>query len=265
MSKPEYPALFSLNGKTAVITGASGDLGVAMAGALAEAGASVVAAALDDERFGESVEQLRRSCGDRLLAVPTDVTSREQVRQLMKKAVDQFGQIDVLITAAGVQVRKAAADFTDDDWQHVLSVNLTGTFLCCQEAARYMMAKRHGRIITVTSLAAEIGIPNMAAYVASRGGIRQLTKALAVEWAKYGINVNAIGPGRFRTRMTEDLFSDEAVTESFLKLIPAGRAGVPEDLAGVTVFLASDASTYLTGQTIYIDGGWLAGGGQPAK
>ena len=236
-----------------------------MAEALANAGASIVAASLDDERFGKSVAQLRRSFGDRLLAVPTDVTSREQVRQLMKKAVDRFGQIDILITAAGVQVRKAAEDFTDDDWQKVLSVNLTGTFLCCQEAARYMMARRYGRIITITSLTAEIGIPNMAAYVASRGGIRQLTKALAVEWAKYGINVNSIGPGRFRTRMTEELFADKSIAESFLKLIPAGRAGVPEDLAGVTVFLASDASAYLTGQTIYVDGGWLAGGGQPSK
>ncbi|MEI6727040.1 MAG: SDR family oxidoreductase [Actinomycetes bacterium] len=247
------------------MTGASGDLGLAMAHALAEAGASIVAGVAADRTYEESVERLRCSCGDRVVAVPTDVTSREQVRKLMSAAVDRFGSIGVLITAAGVQVRKSAEELDDDDWARVLDVNLTGTFVCCQEAMRYMAPERHGRIITITSLAAEIGIPNMAAYVASRGGIRQLTKALAVEWAKYGITVNAIGPGRFRTRMTADLFSDEVVAESFLRLIPAGRAGVPEDLAGVTVFLASDASAYVTGQTIYVDGGWLAAGGQPLK
>lgn len=265
MNKTEYPPLFSLKGRTAVVTGASGDLGTAMAGALAEAGASIVAAAIDDERLAQCVRQLEPRCPAGFLAVPVDVTKRDQVQSLMKKAADRFGHIDILVTAAGIQIRKPAVDFGDDDWQRVLTTNLTGTFLCCQEAARLMIPRKYGRIITVTSLTAEIGIPNMAAYVASRGGIRQLTKALAVEWARYGITVNAIGPGRFRTRMTEELFSDKAVAESFLKLIPAGRAGVPEDLAGVTVFLASDASAYLTGQTIYVDGGWLAGGGQPAK
>lgn len=263
MSKTDESTLFSLKGRTAVITGASGDLGIAMAEALARAGASIVAAALDDARLPAAAEKLHAVCGDRLLVRPVDVTSREQVHDLMAKAVERFGRIDILVTAAGVQVRKAAVDFTDADWQRVLAINLTGTFLCCQEAARHMIPNRYGRIITITSLTAEIGIPNMIAYAASRGGIRQLTKALAVEWARHGITVNALGPGRFRTKMTEDLFADPAVAESFLRLIPAGRPGVPADLAGAVVFLASEASRYLTGQSLYVDGGWLAGGGCP--
>lgn len=253
---------FSLDGKVAVITGASGDLGLAIAQALGNAGANLVLASQSKKNLQIAAKKIDIDKSKTLL-VPADVTDVEQVESLMKLTVEKFGQVDVLVTAAGIQIRKPAVEFTKDEWKRVLDVNLSGTFLCCQAAAKYMIKQRSGRIIMISSLTAEIGIPNMAAYAASRGAIRQLAKALAVEWARFGINVNCIGPGRFRTKMTEDIFSNNAARDSFLKLIPMGRAGIPSDLAGSVVFLASDASNYITGQSIYVDGGWLASGGNP--
>ncbi len=262
MTKNNSNLQFSLSGKTAVITGASGDLGFAMAQALGNAGANLVLASQNKKKLQIAAKKsdIDKS---KILLVPTDVTDTEQVKLLMKAAFERFGCIDILVTAAGIQIRKPAIKFTRDEWERVLNVNLSGTFFCCQAAAKYMIKQKSGKIIMISSLTAEIGIPNMAAYAASRGAIRQLAKALAVEWARFGISVNCIGPGRFRTKMTEDIFSDDVTRESFLKLIPMKRAGIPSDLAGVVVFLASDASNYITGQSIYVDGGWLASGGNP--
>lgn len=251
-----------LSGKVAVVTGASGDLGFAMAQALGKAGARIVLASKDKRRLEDAKEKIGIEAS-RVHIVPTDVRDGEQVAFLMKSSVGKFGSIDILITAAGIQIRKPAVEFARDEWEHVIKVNLSGAFFCCQEAAKYMIPRRFGKIILVSSLTAEIGIPNMAAYVASRGAIRQLAKALAVEWAKFNINVNCIGPGRFLTKMTHDIFADEKVKNSFIRLIPMGRVGVPDDLAGIAVFLASDASKYITGQSFYVDGGWLAAGGSP--
>ncbi|MEK6531799.1 MAG: glucose 1-dehydrogenase [Deltaproteobacteria bacterium] len=249
----------SLEGKCAVVTGGSGDLGLAMARSLYEAGARVLISSRGKKRLAEAAKSLGPDCA----FFPADVTDLKQVESLMRSAIKKMGRIDILVTAAGAQVRRPALEFTKRQWDFVLSANLSGTFFCCQSAARRMMKQGGGKVITVSSLAAEIGIPNMAAYAASRGAIRQLTKALAVEWAGSGICVNSVGPGRFRTRMTKDLFSDPKVRESFLRLIPMGRAGEPGDIAGATVFLASNLSDYITGQTIYVDGGWLASGGNP--
>jgi NAD(P)-dependent dehydrogenase (short-subunit alcohol dehydrogenase family) len=249
-----------LLGKVAVVTGASGDLGFAMARALGKAGASIVLASRDKQKLEDVIEKIDIEAS-RVHMVPTDVGDVEQIAFLMKSSIGKFGNIDILITAAGIQIRKPAVEFAREEWEHVIKVNLSGTFFCCQEAAKYMIPRRCGKIVLVSSLTAEIGIPNMAAYVASRGAIRQLTKALAVEWAKFNINVNCIGPGRFLTKMTQDIFSNEEVKNSFMRLIPMGRVGVPDDLAGITVFLASDASNYITGQSFYVDGGWLASGG----
>jgi len=253
---------FSLRGKVAVVTGASGDLGSAMAQALGKAGAQLVLASRNRAKL-ESVKKTIDVLGENILIKETDVTEPEQVRSLVEKTVEVFGRLDIIVTAAGIQLRKPAIEFTPYEWEMVLKVNLSGTFLCCQAAAKKMIPQGGGRMILMSSLTAEIGIPNMVAYVAGRGGIRQLTKALAVEWAKHGITVNCIGPGRFQTKMTEDVFSNNEIKESFMKLIPMGRQGTPDDLAGLIVFLASDYAPYLTGQSIYIDGGWLASGGNP--
>jgi NAD(P)-dependent dehydrogenase (short-subunit alcohol dehydrogenase family) len=174
------------------------------------------------------------------------------------------GPIDILVTAAGVQYRSPALTFDHGEWDRVLRTNLNGTFYCAQAAAKQMVPRKHGRIIMMSSLTAEIGIPGIAAYAASRGAIRQLGRTLAVEWAPHGITVNCIGPGRFHTTMTADVFADASKRAAFLRAIPMARAGLPEDLAGLSIFLASDASSYLTGQSIYVDGGWLAGGGNVA-
>jgi gluconate 5-dehydrogenase len=253
---------FSLEDRVAVVTGASGDLGLAMAQALAGAGATIVLASRDSKRL-ENARQRMPADAARVWVRTVDVTDAVQVQSLMQETVQRFGRLDILVHAAGTQLRKAAVEVTPEEWDRVLGVNLSGSFYCCQAAARCMIPQRSGRIIMVSSLTAEIGIPNIAPYVASKGAIRSLTKALAVEWAPHGITVNSIGPGRFRTSMTEDVFSDESVKESFLRLIPMGRAGLPADLAGIALLLASDASGYITGQSIYVDGGWLAAGGSP--
>ncbi|HEY3272832.1 MAG TPA: glucose 1-dehydrogenase [Methanocella sp.] len=254
-SDPCHP----LKGRVAVVTGASGDLGFAMSKALFDAGATVVLAARDEANLKKAAEALGDS--RRATAIVADVADDAQIKALMKKVYEAHGRIDILLTAAGIQVRKPFLELTRADWECVLKVNLSGTFFCCQEAAKYMIPQGKGKIIMITSLTAEIGLPNMAPYVASRGAIKQLSKALAVELAPHGINVNCLGPGRFLTNMTRDLYTDEKVRESFLRLIPMKKAGEPSDLAGAVVFLASDASDYMTGQSIYIDGGWLAGGG----
>jgi NAD(P)-dependent dehydrogenase (short-subunit alcohol dehydrogenase family) len=255
-----FPEMFSLAGKTAVITGGGGDIGAAIARAMLGAGANLVLTSRSAERL-EAARDTLGDCGSRVLIAPADVTDPAQVAGVMESAVRQFGHLDILVTAAGIQLRKPALDFTMEEWEQVMRVNLTGTLLCCQAAGRLMLAQGSGKIITISSLTAEIGIPNIAAYGASRGAIRQLTKSLAVEWASSGVNVNCIGPGRIRTRMTEDLFQDEAIRHSFLRLIPAGYAATPDEISGIAVFLASAAANYIQGQTIYADGGWLAAGG----
>jgi NAD(P)-dependent dehydrogenase (short-subunit alcohol dehydrogenase family) len=256
-------SMFSLEGRVAVVTGASGDIGAAMARALAAAGARLVLASRNEQNLA-AVRDATGLDRSRILVVPTDVTDAAAVEHLVARTVETFGRLDVLVTAAGIQIRKPALEMSPAEWRDVLEVNLTGTFLSCRAAAQAMIRQGAGRIIMVSSLTAEIGLPGMPAYVASRGGIRQLAKALATEWAPHGITVNCVGPGRMRTAMTEGLFVDDRARESFMRLIPAGRAGVPEDLAGVTIFLASDAASYVTGQSIYVDGGWLSAGGNPA-
>lgn len=253
---------FSLKGKVAVITGAGGDIGFALAKVLGEFGAKIVISDINHKNLSLAEKKIGMEKSQQL-AIMADVADPKQVDLLMKATVEKFHRIDILVTAAGIVLRKPAIEFTADEWEKVLKINLSGTFYCSQAAAKYMQQKKSGKIIMISSLTAEIGIPNMVPYVASRGAIRQLCKALAVEWAPFGINVNCLGPGRMRTKMTEDLFSDVEKSKSFLRLIPMGRPGVPSDLSGIAVLLASDLSNYITGQSIYVDGGWLASGGNP--
>ena len=253
-------SIFSLANKVAIITGATGDLGFAISKAYFEAGATIVLTGRDLTELRRAVPQLGRF-SKRIITHPVDVAETSQVDAMVETVIQKLGRIDILVTAAGIQRRSPALSFDHHAWNQVLQVNLNGTFYCAQAVAKHMIPRKSGRIIMITSLTAEIGIPNIAAYAASRGGIRQLSKTMAVEWAPHGITVNCIGPGRFKTKMTEDLFADESIRAKFLAAIPMKRAGAPDDLAGVSVFLASDASSYITGQSIYVDGGWLAGGG----
>jgi NAD(P)-dependent dehydrogenase (short-subunit alcohol dehydrogenase family) len=248
--------MFSLSKKVAIVTGGSGDLGFAISEAYSKAGAQVVLVGRDAEKLTAAIQRL--SHPESAFAVVADVADDSQVDSMVEKVLQKYEHIDILVTAAGVQHRSPTISFDHAKWDQVLKVNLTGTFYCAQAVAKHMIKRQTGRIIMITSLTAEFGIPNIAAYAASRGGIRQLSKTLAVELAPEGVTVNCIGPGRFQTSMTSDVFQDEVKRQKFLSVIPMGRTGSPDDLAGIAVFLASDASSYITGQSIYVDGGWLA-------
>ncbi len=253
-----------LSGKRALVTGASGAIGRSLSIALAQAGADVALLGRNKEKLAQVGAEIQ-ALGRDAYSVTADLTEATQVEQAVAEVARRGGKIDILVNSAGAQARKPALDFTEEDWDRVLNVNLKSVFFTCQAVARVMSKHGGGAIVNVGSLVSVIGLPHLSAYCASKGGVGQLTKSLAVEWAPLGIRVNAMAPGRIRTPMTEDLFQNEAIRESFVRLIPLGRAGTPEELGGAVVFLASDASRYMTGQIIYVDGGWLASGGNPAR
>ncbi len=250
-----------LDGRVALVTGGSRGLGLGMALALAHAGADVALAARSPDQLAQAAQLLRDQTGREAITLPTDVSRVQEVRAMVADTVAHFGRLDVLVNGAGVNIRKPADAFNEDDWDRLMAVNLKSAFFASQEAARAMRPLGKGKIINLGSLSFEIAVPNVALYVASKGGMRQITKALAIEWAKDRINVNAIAPGRFWTTLTDAVFSNNELYESAVSVIPQGRPGIPADLAGATVLLASDAGDYITGQTIVVDGGWLAGGG----
>jgi NAD(P)-dependent dehydrogenase (short-subunit alcohol dehydrogenase family) len=251
--------MFSLLDKVAIVTGGAGDLGFAIAEAYSVADAFVVLVGRNPNNLEVAIKKL--SNPHRAIAVTADVSDEDQVNAMVETVIKKYGGIDILVTAAGIQHRSSALNFESEKWEHILKVNLTGTFYCAKAVAKYMVNSKFGRIIMISSLTAEIGIPHISAYAASRGGIKQFAKTLAVELAPDGVTGNCIGPGRFLTSMTADVFQDESKRKRFLSMIPMGRAGNPEDLAGISVFLASGSSGYITGQSFYVDGGWLASGG----
>jgi len=248
---------FQLTGKVAVITGASRGIGRGYAEALSEAGAHVVLAARSADALTELARALTRG-RKRALAVPTDVSREADLEALVEGALEEFGRIDILVNNVGITARHAAEAFPAEDWDRILEVNLKSIFLLSQKVARVMKEQGGGKIINTASLCCEIGVPLTAAYSAAKGGLKQLTKVLAVEWAGYGINVNAIGPGYIRTEMTEPLYQDPERHRLVLDRVAIPRWGTPDDLKGAVVFLASSASDYVTGQVLYVDGGWLA-------
>jgi NAD(P)-dependent dehydrogenase (short-subunit alcohol dehydrogenase family) len=258
----EMPSL-RLDGRVALVTGGSRGLGLGMALALAHAGADIALAARTIEQL-EGAAELVRATGRQALIVPTDVADVAAVRAAVQQTVVHFGRLDILVNGAGINIRRPVDTFTEADWDQLMAVNLKSVFFACQAAAQVMRPQGQGKIINLGSLSFEIVVPNIALYAISKGGMRQLTRALAIEWAKDRINVNALAPGRFWTAMTDAVFSNDDLYDSAVSVIPQGRPGIPSDLAGATVLLASDASDYITGQTIVIDGGWLVGGGVKA-
>jgi NAD(P)-dependent dehydrogenase (short-subunit alcohol dehydrogenase family) len=248
---------FDLAGKVALVTGASRGLGKGMALALAGAGADMVVAARGAEALRRTEEEIS-DLGRATLAVPTDVTQVDQIRALVRRAVDEFGHLDIVIPAAGINIRGPSVDYAEEDWDQVIGVNLKAVFFTCQAAGQVMIEQGSGSIITVASLTTTFGFPGIASYCASKGGVGQLTKSLASEWAPSGVRVNGVAPGYYRTVMTEPLFQDPVFREYIYGRIPMQRPGLPEDLGGAAVFLASDASAYVTGQILYVDGGWTA-------
>jgi NAD(P)-dependent dehydrogenase (short-subunit alcohol dehydrogenase family) len=254
---------FRLDGRVALVTGGSRGLGLGMALALAHAGADIALAARTEHELKCAAEMVQ-GLGRRSLILPTDVSDVNAVRAMVNGVADHFGRLDILVNAAGVNIRQPVDSFTEADWDQLMAINLKGAFFACQESAPIMRRQGKGKIINVGSVAFEIIVPNVALYAISKGGVRQMTRGLAVEWARDNICVNAIAPGRFWTRMTDAVFSDERLYQSAVAPIPLGRPGTASDLAGTTVLLASDASDYITGQTIFVDGGWLVNGGVKA-
>ena len=247
--------LFDLNGKSAVVTGASTGLGRGMALGLAAAGADIL---LVDHVSSESVAKEVQAKGRRAATLVADLMQMSSIELVVQNAVAEFGKIDILINNAGIIRRTPAIDFTEKDWDEVMALNVKTVFFLSQAAARDMMKRKYGKIINVASLLAFQGGILVPSYAASKGAVAQVTKALANEWAQHGITINAIAPGYMATNNTKALREDAVRSKAILDRIPAGRWGLPDDLQGVAVFLASPASDYVNGHVLVVDGGWMA-------
>lgn len=247
---------FKLDGKVALVTGASAGLGAAIALALAEAGARV--ACHGNNRSPDATCDAIKGGGGDARSVIGDLSRRETARAVIAETLAQFGRLDILINNAGIIRRAPAVDYSEADWATVIEVNLSSVFRLAQLAGRHMIeAGRSGKIVNIASLLSFQGGITVPAYAASKGGVAQLTKALANEWAKHNINVNAIAPGYMSTDNTAALRADETRNRQILERIPAGRWGQPEDIAGAAVFLSSSASDYINGHVLVVDGGWM--------
>lgn len=249
--------LFDLTGKTALVTGGGRGIGKAIARALAEAGANIAVASRTVEEVKQVSKEIEEQFGRKTYYQSVDIRSKDSITNFVDMVVEEEGKIDILVNGAGTNVRDQLIDFKEEDWDLVMDVNLKSIYLVSQIVIPHMQKKQSGKIINIASLTSEIAFPNMSAYAASKGGVSQLTKAMAVEYAKDGISTNAIGPGYFKTEMTKVLFENKEKVDWMKSRIPQRRIGETEDLQGVAIFLVSSASDYITGQTIYVDGGWL--------
>lgn len=250
--------LFDLSGRVAIVTGTSRGLGQYMARALAKAGANLVLTSRDRDHllpFEKEIEAL----GRRAVSLELDVRDHKSIEKMASDAEAAFGQLDILVNNAGCNVRKPALEVTWDDWNLILDTNLRGSFFVAQSVARRMVPRGYGRIINIGSVTSVAGYAGLGPYGASRGGIRQLTMSLADDWGKYGITVNCLAPGWFRTEQNKVLYEDKEWVEYLRDRIPLKRPGQPDDLDGAVVFLASEASRYVTGQTLLVDGGISTG------
>ena len=252
----KYKNSFDFRGKTALITGGASGIGKELSRAFSECGAKVIIADIDIEK-AELVahELIKKSKIARPIKV--NISNNKEIKRMVCDIVKEFGQIDILLNNAGVNIRKLAIEYTEDEWDKIIDINLKGAFFVAQEVAKIMMGSGGGKIINTASDDAEIGHSTLSIYSASKAGLVSLTKVLAKEWAKYQINVNAIGPGYLLTELTKPLLSNKKKYDFILSEIPMGRLGTPEDIAGVALFLASQLSNYITGQTIYVEGGRL--------
>ena len=250
--------IFDLSGQVAIVTGTSRGLGQYLARALAKAGADLILTSRRRESLAEFETEIR-DMGRRVVSLPLDVRDHASIQTMVNEAEAAFGQIHILVNNAGCNVRKPALDVTWDDWNLVLDTNLRGSFFVAQGIARGMIAHHYGRIINIGSVTSVFGYAGLAPYGASRGGIRQLTMSLADDWGQHGITINCLAPGWFRTEQNKVLYEDESWVEYLTDRIPVKRPGLPHDLDGAVVFLASEASRYVTWQTLLVDGGISTG------
>lgn len=249
---------FSLTGRRAIVTGASRGLGQRFALALARAGADLIITARDREACEGSRQELL-SLGREAAVYSLDVRHKDSIDAFADQVLARYGNVDILVNNAGCNIRKPALETTWEDWNTVLDTNLRGTFFMCQVFGRSMIEKGYGKIINIGSVTSVFGYGGVVAYCASRGGVLQLTKALADEWGQHGINANVLAPGWFKTEQNQVLYEDEGWVAYLCERIPLKRPGQPHDLDGAVVFLASDASEYITGQMLLVDGGITTG------
>jgi NAD(P)-dependent dehydrogenase (short-subunit alcohol dehydrogenase family) len=250
----DYKELFKLDGKVAVVTGSSGGIGKAIAMALAAHGADLLLAGRNPDKTKQAAVEAAAS-GRRAVPCSLEVTSRDSAELMAEAALKEFGCIDILVNSAGMNIRKEVLSICDADWDQVLTTNLKGVLYCCQAVGKHMVKQQHGKIVNVASISSLLGHPARGAYAASKGGLIQLTRVMATEWAPYHVNVNAISPSAVDTPFIDGLKKDRHRLDRELERIPLGRIAVPEDVAGAAVFLASRAADFITGQNLFIDGG----------
>jgi NAD(P)-dependent dehydrogenase (short-subunit alcohol dehydrogenase family) len=250
--------LFELSGKVAIVTGTSRGLGQYLARALARAGADLVITSRDPDTLKPFQAEIQK-IGRKALPLSLDVRELDSIQSMVNAASAHFGRIDILVNNAGCNVRKPALEVTWDDWNLILNTNLRGTFFVAQAVARQMVRNKYGRIINIGSVTSVAGYAGLGPYGASRGGVKQLTMSLADDWGIYGITVNCLAPGWFKTAQNAVMYENKEWVEYLCDRIPLKRPGQPQDLDGAVVFLASDASAYVTGQTLLVDGGISTG------
>ncbi|MFH1276435.1 MAG: 3-oxoacyl-ACP reductase family protein [Candidatus Woesearchaeota archaeon] len=247
-----------LKNKVAIITGGNSGIGYATAVEMAKEGANVVIAGVDFKECESACKAITKKYKSKTLAVHCDVSKKEQVNTLIAQTLAKFKKIDILVNNAGVVRQKPLLEKSEEDWDFTLDINLKGVFLCTQAAARQMVKQKSGKIVSIASIAGFVGFENIADYCASKGGIINMTKEIALELAKFNINVNAIAPGIIKTKMTEGMLKDKKQSAGLLAMTPLGRVGKPEEIGKAAVFLASNDSDFITGHTLVVDGGWLA-------
>ena len=255
MTAPGLP----LAGRVAVVTGGTSGIGLALVRGLAEAGADVVPMSRRTEQVDAAAAEVEQR-GRRAVRVTGDVSDRASLEAALTRVLGELGTVDILVNCAGITKRRPTLEVSDEEWGSILETNLTGTWRACQVFGRHMLERGYGRIINIASLASFVGLFEVAAYTASKAGVAGLTKALAVEWGRRGINVNAIAPGVYRTALNANLLDGTERGKEFLLRTPLGRFGKTEELSGACVFLASEGASYINGEVLTVDGGFLASG-----
>jgi NAD(P)-dependent dehydrogenase (short-subunit alcohol dehydrogenase family) len=252
-------SLFSLEGKVAVVTGGTSGIGRALSLGLADAGADVIATARRKEQVDDTAKEIEAR-GRQTLRMASDVGDRSTLETLLAAVLERFSKVDILVNCAGMIKRTPILDLPEAEWTNILNTNLTGTLRACQVFGRHMLERGYGRIVNIASLNSFVALSEVAAYAASKAGVASLTRSLAVEWSKKGVTVNAVAPGVFRTDLNAQLLDSTPRGQELLMRTPMGRFGKTEELIGATVYLASDSASFVTGQILVVDGGFLASG-----